>query len=356
MVLTVGWRRGYPERLHPGSVRDTASQRAVSAPDAELILDLLRPATWRRAARRIADAGAEVAVVQWVHPIHAPVIAVITRMLRRRGIGTVLVCHNVEPHESNAVWRTATRVVLRQAGALIVHAASLRDGAHELAPRVPIVQAFMPAFTNVADDLGTASAEAIAAVRRSLGVGDRKVLLVFGYLRPYKGAEDAVAAMAHVHSDAVLVVAGECWGDPGRFDRAAAAAGVGQRVVFDLKYQANESIPGLFGAADVVVLPYRSATQSAVATLAFAYGRPVVATDVGGLSELVQEGVTGALARPNDPGSLADAIERVLATKRPWGPALAATGHQLSFGRYVTLVHEAARLAVPARKRRRLGR
>ena len=333
-----------------------SSRRAISAPNAEPILDLLRPRSWVAAAKRIANSGAEVAVVQWVHPIHAPVIAVMSRVLRRRGVGVVLICHNIEPHETNRIWRSATRLVLRGAGALVVHAAPLRDQARRLAPTVPIVQAFMPAFTNVADELGAASSEEIATLRERLRAGDRMLLLVFGYLRPYKGAEDAIAAMAHVSSDALLVVAGECWGDPNRFAEAAAAAGVADRVVFDLKYQANEALPALFGAADVVVLPYRSATQSAVAALAFAYGRPVVATDVGGLSELVKEGVTGALARPSDPRSLAEAIDRVLNVDRPWGPALADTSHQLSFERYAALVEDAGRLAVQGVKRRRLDK
>lgn len=341
LVTTIGWRRGYPARLHPGTVRDLTSEQSVSAVDALPILDLLDPRTWWRAAAQICRCGAQVAVVQWVHPIHAPVIALLARALRSRGIGLVLICHNIEPHESNPIWRLATRWALRQAGALVIHAATLRPAAAALAPRVPIVQAFMPAFTNVAETLGTATIWQAEAVRERHRVGNRKLVLLFGYLRPYKGAEDAIAAMAHVTEDAFLLVAGECWGDPERFRRAAADAGVQGRVALDLCYQPNDAIPALFGAADVVVLPYRAATQSAVATLAFAYERPVVATDVGGLGELVQEGVTGALAEPSNPRSLAEAIDRVLGAERDWTLGLAAARRSLTFDRYATFVEEA---------------
>jgi glycosyltransferase involved in cell wall biosynthesis len=341
LVATIGWRRGYPARFHPGTVRDLASEQSVSAIDAAPVLDFLDPRTWWRAAAQICHSGAQVAVVQWVHPIHAPVIALLSRALKSRGIGLVLICHNVEPHESNPAWRLAARWALRQAGALVIHAGSLRPAAARLAPNVPVIQAFMPAFTNVAETLGTATIWEAEAVRERLGVGNRKLILMFGYLRPYKGAEDAVMAMAHVTEDAFLLVAGECWGDAGRFSRVAAAAGVQDRVAFDLRYQPNEAIPALFAAADVVVLPYRAATQSAVATLAFAYERPVVATDVGGLGELVQEGVTGALAEPSNPRSLAQAIDRVLGTEREWALGLAAARRSLTFDRYVTLVEDA---------------
>lgn len=341
-TLVIGWRRRFPRRLYPGTFEDQASRTTVTA-GGEPILDLLDPRTWRTAERTIRRFGADVVVLQWWHPLHGPVLIALTRGLRRAGIPVIVICHNVEPHETNPAWRWLTRRTLRGADALIVHASDLGSDAERLAPGVPVVRGFLPVFGNVADATGPAGAGDLAAVRRRVDATGRPLLLTFGYVRPYKGVEDAIAAMAHVRTDAVLLVAGECWEDPDRYRAVVAGSGVGDRVVLDFRYVPNEEIPVLFTAADAVVLPYRTATQSAVAALAFAFDRPVVATRVGGLAELVEDGVTGALAPAADPQGLAMAIDRVLADRRDWSAAIAGVRRRLSWDRYVDLIEEGTR-------------
>ena len=350
-TLVIGWRRRFPAHRYPGAIADEVSETPVTAAG-EPILDLLDPRTWRRAARRITAFRADVAVLQWWHAIHAPVVIALERSLRRAGIPVVIICHNVEPHETNRLWRTLTRRALGGAGALIVHAAALHPQAERAAPGVPVVKGFLPVFANVAAATGPATVDAVASLRHRLGADARRLLLTFGYVRPYKGVEDAIAAMAHLRTDAVLLVAGECWEDPDRYRAAVAAAGVADRVVLDFRYIANDEIPALFGAADAVVLPYRTATQSAVAALAFAFDRPVVATRAGGLAELVEDGVTGALAPAADPEGLADAIDRVLADPRDWSAATAGVRRRLSWDHYVDLIEEAADAARRPRRDR----
>lgn len=332
--LVIGWKRRFPERFYPGTITDETSRTAISA-TGEPILDLLDPRTWRHAARRIRDFGADLALLQWWHPMHAPALIALRRRLRRWGIPVAVICHNVEPHETNAAWRRLTRAALGGADTLVVHASALRPHAESLAPRASIVEAFLPVFGNVATTTGRAPQRAIDALRARVGAGDRPLLLCFGYVRPYKGVDDAIAAMADLRHDAVLLVAGECWGDEHRYRAVVASAGVADRVVLDFRYIPNDEIPVMFGAADAVVLPYRTATQSAVAALAFAFDQPVVATTAGGLAELVEDGVTGALAPPADPVGLAAAVDRVLGDSRDWAPAIARTRERLSWSNYV---------------------
>ncbi len=348
-TLVVGWSRRFPARLYPGTIADEVSETAVTAPG-EPILDLLDPRTWRRAARRITDFQPDVAVLQWWHALHAPVVISLRRSLRRAGIPVVVVCHNIEPHETNRLWRALTRRALGGAGALIVHAAALRPQAERAAPGVPVVDGFLPVFANVAAATGPAGPDEVVALRRRLGAETCPLLLTFGYVRPYKGVEDAIAAMAHVRTRAVLLVAGECWESPNRHREAAEAAGVTDRVVLDFRYVPNDEIPAMFTAADAVVLPYRTATQSAVAALAFAFDRPVVATRAGGLAELVEDGVTGALVPPSDPEALAAAIDRVLADRRDWGAAIADVRARRSWARYLDLIDQAAEVAATPRR------
>ena len=349
-VLVVGWRRRFPERLYPGTITDEVSVTAVSA-TGEPILDLLDPRTWRRAARRIRAFGPDLVLLQWWHPMHAPALIALRRGLRRAGIPVAVICHNVEPHETNAVWRRLTRATLGGADAVVIHASTLRDEVDAMAPGVPVIEAFLPVFGNVADAMDAPTKQAMDELRARVGARDRKLLLCFGYVRPYKGVADAIAAMAHVTCDATLLVAGECWDGEAEYRAAATAAGA-DRVTLDFRYIPNDEIPVMFGAADAVVLPYRQATQSAVAALAFAFDRPVVATRAGGLAELVEDGITGALAPPADPVALAAAIDRVVRDERDWAPAVRQTRERLSWGRYTDLVADGVAALAQTRDRR----
>jgi len=340
-TLVIGWRRRFPAFLYPGTVTDERSTAVVSAAG-EPVLDLLDPRTWRRAVARVRAFRADAVVLQWWHALHAPVVRSMARRLRRAGIPVVLICHNVQSHESNAVFRALTTRALRSVDAIVVHARALVAQANVVAPDVPVTAAFLPLFDNVADGAGSASPQEIRAVREAAGATDAPLALTFGYVRPYKGVEDAVEALVHTIGDVRLLVAGECWEEPGRFHELAARLGVADRVRFDLRYIPNDELPALFAAADVVVLPYREATQSAVAALAMAYRRPVVATDAGGLAELVTDGETGRVVPPRRPDLLAGAIDRVLADDRDWGAAIDRVRERLSWARYAEILRAAA--------------
>jgi glycosyltransferase involved in cell wall biosynthesis len=137
-----------------------------------------------------------------------------------------------------------------------------------------------------------------------------EVALFFGYVRHYKGLDTLLAAWKHVRAsrpNATLVVAGEFYEKPGPYEALAREAG---NVRLVNRYIPDEEVEALFRAADVTVLPYRSATQSGVTHVAYALGIPVIATRVGGITETVHEGDTGLTCPPEDPGALAETIVR----------------------------------------------
>jgi glycosyltransferase involved in cell wall biosynthesis len=152
-----------------------------------------------------------------------------------------------------------------------------------------------------------------ASARRALDLpaaGD--VALFFGYVRRYKGLDTLLRAWPAVRArrDATLVVAGEFYEDESPYRALAAAAGGEPHVRLLGRYLPDLEVEACFKAADVVVLPYRSATQSGVTHVAYALGVPVITTDVGGLAETVTPGETGLVVPPEDPQALAAAIVR----------------------------------------------
>ena len=176
----------------------------------------------------------------------------------------------------------------------------------------------------------SSTAAASPARRRGRGSGwirPAEVVLFFGYVRRYKGLDTLLDAWPAVRArrPATLVVAGDFYEDPAPYRaQAAAACAAGGRDAVRLRegYQSDEDVEALFRAADVVVLPYRSATQSGVTHVAYALGVPVITTDVGGLAETVRPGETGLVVPPGDPAALAAAVVRYF--EEDLGPGLRA--------------------------------
>jgi glycosyltransferase involved in cell wall biosynthesis len=136
-------------------------------------------------------------------------------------------------------------------------------------------------------------------------------VLFFGYVRPYKGlsvAIDAIAILRERNFDARMTVAGRFWDSIEGYDRQIRHHGIGSFVELLPGYVSDAMAQTLFSNHHVVVAPYRDATQSGIVPLAFAAGRPVVATRVGGLEEAVSDGEDGILCDPDDPHALAEAI------------------------------------------------
>jgi glycosyltransferase involved in cell wall biosynthesis len=147
------------------------------------------------------------------------------------------------------------------------------------------------------------------------------VILFFGYVRAYKGLDFLLRAMPRVleRVDAELLIVGEFYDDRAKYDEIIAERGLSDRVRVVDEHVPDERVGEYFTASDLVVLPYTSATQSGITQIAFAFGVPVISTDVGGLPEVVTDGETGYIVPPADEDALAAAIVRYFEEER--GPA-----------------------------------
>lgn len=318
-VRFYAFRRQYPMWLYPAATDRDPSARPLAEPGVEHVLDSLNPLSWLDTARRIRRFAPDVLVVPWWVAFWAPQTITITRLARRGGHTQVLfICHNVVEHESSLPRRALTRWTLSGGDAFIVHSNDDRRNLEALLPGARIARTVLPSFGEVA---GVAPAR--EAARELLGIGpDERVLLFFGFVRPYKGLRRLVEAMPGIlERHAVrLIVAGEFWHDRQDYFDRIAALGIGDRVTILDRYTPNEEVAALFAAADLVVQPYESATQSGVTQLAFDLGRPVLVTAVGGLPETVRHLETGYVVPPADPAAIAAAVVDFFDNAR--GPAM----------------------------------
>jgi glycosyltransferase involved in cell wall biosynthesis len=338
-VDVISWRRLYPPFLYRGQTSDTVSEPPFR-PEAVFLLDWLNPFSWQRALARVRAFGSEALVLPWLHPVLAPPYAYLLRRAPR-DVARVVICHNVLPHEPLRGGASAARAVLRHADLLVVHSPKQRE---ELAGLglgdVPVLEAFHPRF--VASDLAVEPGEAErAAERKRQGEPDLS-LLTFGAVRPYKGVDLALEGLALVDPalHVRLTVAGRFWEGDGQFRRQAQRLGLNGRLELRNGFVPNEEAALLFAAADASLLPYRSASQSGVVQLSFAYGRPVIATRIGGLPFAVSDGRDGLLCEP-EPTSIARAIERMARERRELAAGVRADADEHSFARYAELLDEA---------------
>jgi glycosyltransferase involved in cell wall biosynthesis len=315
-VCWLSWRT--PRRhAPPGTEVDRV---ALPDPFAAPVLGLLDRGSWRRAGESLRSCPAIVLTA--THPLLLAPYSRLVSAYRRGGGRVVMVCHNVAPHDPTPLAALLGGRLLRLADVVLVHAESEAELAVRLCPSRTIVRAFHPAAP---------------APAWSPAPG-RARLLAFGYVRPYKGIEDLLAALVRV-PEAELRVVGRFWEPIGRYERLVERLGLTGRVILEDRYVADAEVPALFAACDAVICPYRQASQSGVVPVAYSHGRAVAATRVGGLAEAVLDGRTGALAAPGDTGALAVAIRRALALPRSvLEPAIRALLAERTWERYADLV------------------
>jgi glycosyltransferase involved in cell wall biosynthesis len=295
---------------------DLPSDRPNSASPESLLKKARRRLNSARVMLRIVAVvvrtGASVVHLQWPIGLHDWLYVTALRGLGRRIVYTA---HDVLPHDhTHPDDVPQLRRLLKHVDRAILHSEenerTFRQTFSEVSPPsnlVPHGHYFF--FSEDANDTAQTARAALGIPR------DAHVVLFFGTIRPYKGLADLIKAVARVRSrvaDVRLVVAGYPFEEFGPYERAIASAGIRDCTAVYLGYHPAAEVAKFFRAADIVVLPYRSASQSGVAQLAFAFATPVIATRVGGLPEIVEEGHTGLLVDPGDDQALADAMVQLL--------------------------------------------
>lgn len=306
-VAPVTFSRQYPALLFPGKTQ-LAPGASAGASDAERLLDTLNPLSWLRTARRIAGRQPDAVLFQYWMPFFAPAYGAVARLLRRRGIPSLAVVHNATPHERFPLGRPLGRFFLAACAGHLALSEAVEDDLRGLRVSAPIRRAAHPVY----DRFGGAPAKAEA--RRALDLPEEApVLLFFGFVRRYKGLDvllDAMPAVRERLPDVRLVVAGEFYEDDAPYRAQIRRHGLAGHVRLRDAYIPDSDVPALFAAADALVQPYRTATQSGVAQIAFHFGLPVLTTDVGGLAESIPNEEAGLIVPPEDPSALADAVVR----------------------------------------------
>lgn len=308
-VYVVSFRRLYPSLLFPGKTQMNLSRVPVKTTPSRQLIDSANPLTWLKTADWIASPARrpELVIFVWWNPFFGPCYGTIARRVKRKcGARVAFVCENVVSHENRMIDKSLTRFALSAADYFMVLSGVVARRIHSLFPTTPVRQAALPIYECYrGQEVDRGAARDALSLRHPTA-------LFFGYVRTYKGLEYLIKAMPLILEKLTidLLVVGEFYDDRAKYERLIRELGIESRVKIVAEHVPDESVGRYFSAADVVVLPYVSATQSGITQVAFAFGLPVISTAVGGLPEVVRDGETGYIVQPGDEEALAEAVVR----------------------------------------------
>ncbi|ASJ05721.1 glycosyltransferase family 4 protein [Thermococcus barossii] len=311
-LVVISYKRRYPMFLYPGKNQiDKKCSRKSEISNVEYILDTVNPITWIKAVSRIKKENPNLLIFHWVTPFMTPMFVTVFFLLKKlTRIQILAICHNVLPHERTSLDVFLTKLVFRNVDYFIVHSRKDFTNLKKIVTR-PTRRVLFPLYHmfKVSNISKNHAKEIINLTKND------KVILFFGYIREYKGLIYLIQAMPKVLiriPTAKLLVVGEFWDNKERYLAEIENLNIKNAVILIDKYVHNDQVELYFSAADVVVLPYISATQSAVVQTAYYFNKPVITTRVGGLPDIVTDKKTGLIVEPKDSEMLAEAISEYL--------------------------------------------
>lgn len=305
----------YPDFLFPGTTQyDESKTTSIEVPN-ERLVNSISPFNWVKTAERIKAEKADLVVFDWWQPFFGLCHYTISLLLKKQYRGKILfITENFISHESRFIDSFLTKLGLRNADSFLTLSDVVARDLQKIAHGRKIYRSSLPPF----DCYLTGGIFTKENSRKELNLSDKdKVLLFFGYVRKYKGLDiliDALPEAIKQIPELKLLVVGEFYDDVSKYLDLVGKLGLQDKVIVINKFVANEEVGKYYAAADVTMLPYRNATQSAVLNVSYSFGKPVIATKVGGLTEFVKDNYTGIIVEPESKTEIAAGIIRFFKT------------------------------------------
>ena len=307
-VKAFSFKRQYPNLLFPGKTQYVTPDDEAAPVQADALLDTVNPISWIKTARAIRAWKADLLVMKYWMSWFAPSLGWVAR---HAGCKSVVVLDNVIPHEPHWFDKPLTRWFLKGCSGFVSLSDSVQEDLLQLRPDAPHTLLPHPVYAHFGPRMPREEAA------RELGLDPaRKTLLFFGLIREYKGLDILLEAFRNLPEDYQLVVAGEPYGPFDKYQALIDSLPGKDRVRVFPDYIRDSRVKVFFSAAQLAVLPYRSATQSGISAIAVHFGTPMLVTDVGGLKETIGNRGTGLVAPVAEPEVIRQEILRFFADDR----------------------------------------
>lgn len=311
-VQIINLKRQYPNFLFPGKTQFEPEKNKNDI-DLNNSVDTLNPFNWIRIGKKIKKDEPDLLIFNYWMPFFAPCFAKIASIARRNYKTKVLViCHNIIPHERNPGDTMLAKYFFKNANYFITLSKEVNDVLLKIIPEAEHKVLQHPVYSNFGESIDKEKA------KEFLNIKEENIILFFGFIRDYKGLDILLKAMPIIKEklNIKLLIAGEYYSNEEYYKNLIEELGLEDSLYLINNFIPKEEVKYYFSASDLVVLPYKSATQSGIAQIAINFKKPVVATDVGGLAEVVVDGKNGYVVEKENPKSLAEAVIKFYEEKK----------------------------------------
>ncbi len=296
----------YPRIVFPGKSQFVVPEDQVDKIPAKRIISTFNPFTYRRGAKKILSEKPDVFIANFWMSFFSVFLVSIAKKLKKNTKRIALI-HNLFPHEKRFFDRILIRYFVQHYDAFVVLSETVEKELIAVHPKAKFIRLFHPVY----DHFGSKIEKTLAKRKIDLDP-DKKTILFFGLIREYKGLDILIQSFEFLDDNYQLLIVGEVYGDETFYTDLIKASKACERISFNNAYVPNDEVNVYFSAADLCVLPYRSATQSGVTATAFHFEIPVVAADAGGLKGEIGHLHKGIVLPENTPMAIARGIEEEL--------------------------------------------
>ena len=313
-VRIVTFSLQYPDFLFPGQTQFSTEPGPTDLA-IEVSLNSVNPISWILVGRKLRAERPDLVIFRFWLPFMGPALGTVARLVRgNEHTRVVAITDNVIPHEQRPGDGPLTRYFLRACDGFVTMSRSVLQDLQRLGfGRKPALYRPHPLYDNFGPI--KSKEEALEALGLPATTG---YLLFFGFIRAYKGLDILLEAFADarlVQLPIKLIIAGEFYEDAAPYEELIRRYQLEDRIIRAMDFIPNEQVVNYFCAADLIVQPYKNATQSGVSQIAYHFERPMLVTDVGGLAELIPGGVVGYVVPPTA-AAIADAVADFYALQR----------------------------------------
>ena len=334
-VRLVTFTLQYPSFLFPGKTQYSEGP----APKGLRITRMLNSCNlfnWIKTGMELRKMKADRIVFAFWTPFMAPAMGVAARIAKKSGARCIGLVHNLVPHEHKPFDKFLSRYFCGSMDAFVTMSDSVLQDIRSFAPEKPSAMCPHPLY----DHYGAPVTREEALERLGLDK-DCRYLLFFGLIRDYKGLDWLLEAFADQrlrnYPDLRLIVAGEFYSDPEKYKDAIEA--LGDRIIMRPVFIPDDDVRYYFCAADLIVQPYKTATQSGITQIAYHFDKPMLVTRVGGLPEIVPDGIAGYVTDPSA-DAVAGALERFAAERPDFSAGIASQKKKYSWEKMADTVEK----------------
>ncbi len=294
----------YPSFLFPGKTQYSNDPKPENLKIIPLI-NSVNPLNWIKAGIKIRKENPDIIISKFWIPFMGPSLGTIIRLAKKKHTKTISVLDNIIPHEKRVGDFILAKYYVNTIDKLIAMSSSVKEDMKKFTKSKPVILIPHPVYDNYGDILDKKTA------RKYLKIEENgKYVMFFGFIRDYKGLDLLLKAMDNRKIKRLkikCIIAGEYYGNKEKYEKLIEKLNIGDRLILKTDFIPNEEVKYYFSAADLIVQPYKTATQSGISQLAYHFEKPMVVTNVGGLPEIVDNGKSGYVVDP-DPNSISDAI------------------------------------------------